>query len=125
MAGKTGTKESKQKKIDFIKQHINDMTYEEMAEELDCHQTYVGKIIKEEKIQRSIPNVELKSDEEFRSLKDLGYSSYEISNYGKIRNINTKKYLTPQKNNDGGYLLVIGVIMEKQVIIRTLRIWVA
>ena len=115
MAGKTGTKETRQVKIDFIKNHINDMTYEEMAKELGCHQTYIGKIIKDEKIKRAIPEIELKSDEEFRSLKDLGYSLYEISNYGKIRNINTKKYLIPQKNNDGGYLLVRLINDNKEI----------
>ena len=106
MANNSGTKESKLQKVEFVKNHINDMTYAEMAKELNCNHAYIGRIIKDSGIQRNLPNIELKDDEEFRSLKDLGYSAYEISNYGKIRNINTKKYLSPQKNKDGGYMMV-------------------
>lgn len=106
MADNLNTKESKLQKIEFIKNHINNMTYAEIAKELKCNQSYIGKIIKDAGIHRDLPSVDLISDEEFRSLKDLGYSSYEISNYGKIRNVNTKKYLSPQKNRDGGYMMI-------------------
>ncbi|QKF94359.1 HNH endonuclease with NUMOD4 motif and intron encoded nuclease repeat [Fadolivirus algeromassiliense] len=61
---------------------------------------YLWKYEKENEIKTISDNIKLEQDEVFKNLgivDKYDFSNYEVSNYGKIRNIKINKYLTPIK----------------------------
>ena len=77
--------ELKEKRLKFVKNHINDMTYKEMAKELNCNPATIGKYVNELGITKSEICINYK-DEIWMNLEKYNYSKYWISNYGRIKN---------------------------------------
>lgn len=97
----------KEEKKKFILEHRQTMTYEEMAEKLNCSVTNIQKISSEllhDGLFESKINPEkliLKENEEFRSLEQFNCSAYSVSNYGRIKN--NKDEIIKQYINLNGY----------------------
>ena len=54
-------------------------------------------------VTKQIKKIVIEADEEFKNIgiiKGYDFSNYEISNYGKIKNIKTKQFLNPAIRND-------------------------
>ena len=63
---------------------------------------YIWKFVEE----KNNDDPKLEADEEFKKLVKYGeftFDNYEVSNYGKVRNLTTKKFLKPSLNDKGYY----------------------
>lgn len=80
------------KKIEFIKEHHKEMTYEEMAKQLNCSRANISSIIceliKKNELDTKVvyEYVHDLHNEKWRVLCDIECSDYFISNYGRVKN---------------------------------------
>ena len=76
---------TKREREEYIKLHIYDQSYKEMAKACGCHIATIGNTITELKLTKSQIAID-KEDEIWIDLSYLDYNGYWISNYGRIKN---------------------------------------
>lgn len=124
-----------EKIVKYIKEHYLNMTNKDMANILNINVGTVEKIKHEYNLYTRGPvsksiyitDIVLKDDEEFRNMKEIGYSKYSVSNYGNVINesnlvmkhqINLDNYHTLCLTGDDGILhtVMVHVLVAKMFI---------
>lgn len=90
-----------QYEMDYVKKNYLNMTTKKLAKDLNTNSQYINDIMSYLNLTRRITVIPY-NDEIFKNMKNIQYSNYDVSNYGRVRNLNNI-LIQSQKNLHGYY----------------------